>query len=103
MKPITEFADRFRACLETIDVASPDVRVYPADSAGYQYYGEVVSPDFETMNDGKRQRLVWDRILALLDYRDQERVAFVYTNAPAELLDQSPIATPEASPAPASS
>lgn len=103
MKPLTEFTDRFRACLETVPVAVLDVRVYPADSAAYQYFGELVSPDFEAMNDGQRQRLVWDRILALLDYRDQERVAFVYTNAPSELLDQSPIATPEASPTPASS
>ena len=103
MKLIAEFVERFRACLETVAVASLDVRVYPADSAAYQYYGEVVSPDFEAMNDGKRQELVWDRILALLDYRDQERVAFVYTNAPSELTEHSRTAMPKASPAPASS
>ena len=68
--------------------------VYPADSAAYQYFGEFVSPIFEAMNDGQRQRLVWDRILALLDYRDQERVEFVYTNAPSEYWISPPSPRP---------
>jgi acid stress-induced BolA-like protein IbaG/YrbA len=82
-----DFPERFEACLESVAVSSARVRVFGADSGPYQYYGKLVSPDFEGMNEAERQRLVWDRILAMLGERDQERVAFVYTDAPSEIGD----------------
>ena len=91
MSQLLDFPIRLRSCLETVKVSSLDVEVFPADSANYQYFGRVVSPDFEGMSDGKRQKLVWDRILAMLaNGRDQERIAFIYTHAPSE-VDKSPL------------
>jgi hypothetical protein len=98
-----DFPDRFQACLESVVVSSPRVWVFGADSGPYQYYGKLVSPDFEGMNEAERQRLVWDRILAMLSEQDQERVAFVYTDAPSELGNYPIPVAPASLSAPASS
>ncbi len=103
MATIPDFPERFQACLESVAVSSPCVRVFGADSANYQYFGKLVSPDFEGMNEAERQRLVWERILAQLSWRDQERVAFVYTDAPSEIGDYPIPVTPASSSSPASS
>lgn len=103
MGKLYDFPERFRACLESVAVSSAVVRVFSADSGDYQYFGKLVSPDFEGMNEAERQRLVWDRILERLDERDQERVAFVYTDAPSEIGDYPIPVTPVGSPSPASS
>ncbi len=79
-----DFPGRFRDCLRSVAVASPEARVFPADSGPYQYFGELISPNFEGMDEAERQRLVFDRILERLDERDRERIAFIYTDAPSE-------------------
>lgn len=103
MDTFNDFPQRFQACLESVAVLNPQVRVFGADSANYQYFGKIVSHDFEGMNEAERQRLVWDRILALLGERDQERIAFVYSDAPSELKSYPFPDVPAKSPEPASS
>ena len=101
MADILGFPDRLRDCLLAVAVTAPDVRVFPADSGKYQYYGKLISSDFEGMNEAGRQRLVWGRILEQLSPFDQERVAFVFTDAPSELSQYTPPLLPAAAPAPA--
>ncbi len=84
-----DFPLRLRACLESVKVSDPVIRVFPADSAAYQYFGKLVSPDFEGMNEAQRQRLVFDRILEQMNGHDQDRIAFIYTDAPSEVVRTS--------------
>lgn len=44
----------------------------------------VVSPDFEEMDEGRRQELVWERVLADLSDEEQAQIEFIFTKAPSE-------------------
>jgi hypothetical protein len=45
----------------------------------------VVSPDFEGMDDGRRQEIVWEHILSDLTQDEQDRIDYIFTKAPSEL------------------
>ena len=101
MNDILGFPDRLRDCLLAVEVSSPRVRVFEADSGKYRYFGSLISPDFEEMNEGQRQRLVWGSILDRMTPFDQGRVAFVYTDAPSELHTAPSTSSPAVATAPA--
>ena len=101
MSDILGFPDRLEECLLAVEVSRPVVRVFPADSGKYQYFGSLVSPDFEGLIEGQRQRLIWDSILKRLSDFDQTRVAFIYTDAPSELPEAISPASPATAHAPA--
>ena len=101
MNSILDFPDRFRDCLLAVQVSCPQVRVFEADSGKYKYYGKLVSPDFEGMNEGQRQRLVFDTILERMSDFDQRRIAFIFTDAPSEVHQTQSTPPPAAAPAPA--
>ena len=88
MKTITDFDARLLDCLSSLDLSEMRVRVFPADQSGYKYFGEVISPSFETLYEGARQAIVWGKILEMLDDDDQERIEFVMTDTPAERPDR---------------
>ncbi len=44
----------------------------------------VVSPSFEDMDDGDRQHLIWAHALKIFDYDEQDRIEFIFTEAPSE-------------------
>jgi hypothetical protein len=50
----------------------------------------VVSPDFEGLDDGRRQEMVWERILSDLTQDEQDRIDYIFTKAPSELDAQDP-------------
>lgn len=89
MTRVKDFDIRFEKCLRGLALDNPRIRVYPADYAEYKYFGSIVSPSFEGMNEAKRQSLVWGQILESLDDDDQRRVEFVYTDAPSEQMSVS--------------
>jgi hypothetical protein len=45
----------------------------------------VTSKEFETMDEGERQHLVWKKLIEKLDPYEQTLVEFVHTTAPSEM------------------
>jgi hypothetical protein len=77
--------DRVRALLEGLDIVSPQVRII--DHYGARILAQVISPSFETMDEGDRQRLVWGKLLDELPDQDSRMVEFVYTDSPSEIAE----------------
>ncbi len=92
---IMDLKVKVKQVLERLEVESPQVNIEPGNS--YRAVFEVVSPSFEAMSEGERQRLVWSKILDELDGNEQEVIDTVFTNSPREHEDvmagSAPLAT----------
>ena len=84
MNIIAEYDRRLLDCLRSLDLSNLAVRVFPADPHATKYFGEVISTSFEGLSEGRRQAIVWRKLLDTLDEDDQARVEFVITDAPSE-------------------
>lgn len=93
MKLFKDIDQRLETSLQGLPIDSPEIRIFPSDTAKLRYFARVVSKTFEGMNEARRQALVWNRLLNTLDDSDQRRVEFVFTDAPSERP-----ATPSTSP-----
>jgi acid stress-induced BolA-like protein IbaG/YrbA len=69
--------------LEGLDLADLEVRIL--DNRGTRVLVAVISPEFENMDEGDRQELVWGKLLDELGDEDSRRVEFVFTDTPSEI------------------
>jgi acid stress-induced BolA-like protein IbaG/YrbA len=74
--------DKVKRILEHLEVETPEVHIERGH--GYRIVAEVVSPSFEMMSEGERQRLVWSKLLDELDDDEQRAIDTVFTNSPSE-------------------
>jgi hypothetical protein len=51
----------------------------------YKILAQVVSPTFEGMEEHERQEIVWRLVLDTFDQDEQDRIGFLYTDAPSEV------------------
>ena len=75
--------DKVKKALEELPLPGLEVEIEPA--SGFRVVAVVISPDFETMDEGKRQHLVWKKLIERLDDYEQTLVEFVHTMAPSEM------------------
>jgi hypothetical protein len=86
-----DFKERVRKVLEGLEVEDPKVSIL--DTRGSKVLASVVSPSFETMDEGERQALVWGRLIDELGDYDSRWVEFVYTDSPTEVAEAAKVAT----------
>lgn len=82
MSDLETFSERLRKSLEPV-LADVEVSADPGDGAKMLMY--VVSPSFESMDDGDRQHMIWAHALKTFDYDEQDLIEFIYTEAPSEI------------------
>jgi hypothetical protein len=75
--------EKVKKLLEGLEIVKPEVRII--DHYGLRILAQVVSPSFETMDEGDRQVLVWGKLLDELPDRESRMVEFVYTDSPSEI------------------
>lgn len=85
-----DFKERVKRVLEGIDVADPEVQIL--ENRGTRILASVVSPSYETMDEGDRQSMVWGRLIDELGDYDSRRVEFVYTDSPSEVAEANKVA-----------
>ena len=76
------FKQNVKKILETLPLSGLVVEFDLVD--GTRVVPIVTSDDFEKMDEGQRQRIVWQKLLDELDPYEQTRVEFVHTMAPSE-------------------
>lgn len=86
MDDLARFTDELRKALAPI-LEAPEISARRGDF--YNFLGFVVSPTFEGMDEGRRQEIVWAEILDHLSPEMQDRVEFIYTDAPSEIEEQT--------------
>lgn len=84
MNDVGSLDTRLADCLRDLSGPDAEVRVQSADRAGYKFFGWIVSPTFEGLNEGRRQSAVWGRLLRVLSEEDVHRIEFVSTLTPDE-------------------
>ena len=75
--------EKVKKTLEELPLTGLEVEIEPAN--GFRVVAVVISPDFETIDEGKRQHLVWKKLIEGLDDHEQTLVEFVHTMAPSEM------------------
>jgi sRNA-binding regulator protein Hfq len=75
--------DKVKMALKDLPLSGLEVEIEPAN--GLRVVAVVTSPDFEIMDEGKRQHLVWKKLIESLDDDEQTLVEFVHTMAPSEM------------------
>jgi hypothetical protein len=75
--------DKVKKALEELPLSGLDVEIEP--TSGFRIVPVVISPDFETMDEGERQHLVWKKLIERLDDHEQTLVEFIHTMAPSEM------------------
>lgn len=88
--------EKVKRLLEGLDLAAPRIKIL--DHHGLKILAQVVSPSFETMDEGDRQRLVWGKLLDELPDRESRMVEFVYTDSPSEIEQEEAKVTDGAAP-----
>ena len=78
----TKLAEKVKIVLEKLKLRGLEVEIEP--DTGFKVVAIVTSEEFETMDEGERQQLVWMRLLEELDPHEQTLVEFVHTMAPSE-------------------
>jgi hypothetical protein len=78
------FQDRFRQALSQLPLRDLQIRVEKGDFN--RYLGFVISPDFEGMDEGDRQVLVWNHLQKTFDLDEMGQIEFFFTDAPSELV-----------------
>lgn len=74
--------DKVKKVLEELPLSSLAVEIEPDN--GFKVVAVVTSDEFETMDEGERQHLVWKKLIQNLDPYEQTLVEFVHTMAPSE-------------------
>ncbi len=82
MDDLARFTDELSKALAP-QLDSPKISARRGDF--YKFLGFVVSPTFEGMDEGRRQEIIWAEILDHLSPEMQDRIEFIYTEAPSEL------------------
>jgi hypothetical protein len=77
--------EKVKKLLESLEIVDPEVRILK--HYGLRILAQVVSPSFETMDEGDRQTLVWGKLLDDLPDRESRMVEFVYTDSPSEIAE----------------
>jgi acid stress-induced BolA-like protein IbaG/YrbA len=77
-----DFKEKLKRILEQLEVESPVVTIEPGN--GYRVVAVVVSPSFETMDEGERQRIVWEKLLDELADHEHSRIDTIFTTSPSE-------------------
>jgi len=75
--------DKVKKVLEELPLSSLAVEIEP--DTGFKVVAVVTSNEFETMDEGERQHLVWKKLIEKLDPYEQTLVEFVHTMAPSEM------------------
>jgi acid stress-induced BolA-like protein IbaG/YrbA len=78
----TKLAEKVKSVLEKLELRGLEVEI--ESDTGFKVVAIVTSEEFETMDEGERQQLVWMRLLEELDPHEQTLVEFVHTMAPSE-------------------
>ena len=78
-----DMKEKVRKILEQLEVDDPQVKILEESGAGI--LAQVVSSSFQGMDDWKRQRLVWSKLLDDLGDDQSRWVEFVFTDSPAEV------------------
>jgi acid stress-induced BolA-like protein IbaG/YrbA len=78
----TKLEEKVKNVLGKLELRNLEVEIEP--NTGFKVVAVVTSDDFETMDEGERQQLVWVRLLEELDSYEQTLVEFVHTMAPSE-------------------
>jgi acid stress-induced BolA-like protein IbaG/YrbA len=74
--------DKIKSALEQLDLPGLKVEIEPDN--GHKVIAIVTASQFESMDEGERQHLVWRKLLDELDPYEQTLVEFVHTMAPSE-------------------
>lgn len=91
MLDLDSFRDQLgRSVADRLD--SPRIDALPG--MGGMFLGVVIAPEFEDMNEGQRQSLVWRGVLDHFAEEDLERIEFIYTDAPSEVDEPAPAPAP---------
>jgi len=72
---------------ETLRGLALDVNAVHVSVDGSRYIAVVTSQDFEGVDEGERQRIVWQHLLDHVAQRDLRHVEFVFTYTPNEYDD----------------
>ncbi len=75
--------DKVKKVLEELPLSGLAVEIEPDN--GFKVVAVVTSNDFETMDEGERQHIVWKKLIQRLDEHEQALVEFVHTMAPSEM------------------
>lgn len=92
MDDLVRFTAELRGALVPL-LESPEISARRGDF--YKFLGFVISPTFEGMDDGRRQEIVWAEILDHLSPEMQDRIEFIYTDAPSEMGEKPSDASTE--------
>lgn len=82
MSDLKQFREKLERSLQGV-LDRPVVSASEEDR--YKVLFSVISPTFEGMDEGNRQEIVWDQVLNNFDEGEQDRIEFIYTEAPSEL------------------
>ncbi len=74
--------ERVKKALEELPLSGLAVEIEP--DSGFKVVAVVTSIDFEKMDEGERQHLVWKKLIQKLDADEQALVEFIHTMAPSE-------------------
>jgi len=83
MKVKEKLEEKVKKVLEGLPLADLEVEIEP--NRGFKVVAVVTSKEFEKMDEGDRQHLVWSQLIDHLDPYEQTQVEFVHTMAPSEL------------------
>jgi hypothetical protein len=75
--------EKVKKALEELPLAGLAVEIEP--DSGFRVVAVVTSNDFESMDEGERQHMVWKKLLERQDDYEQTLVEFVHTMAPSEI------------------
>jgi hypothetical protein len=75
--------EEVKKALEELPLAGLAVEIEP--DSGFRVVAVVTSNDFESMDEGERQHMVWKKLLERQDDYEQTLVEFVHTMAPSEI------------------
>ena len=75
--------EKVKKLLEGLEIVDPQVKIL--EHFGLRILAQVVSPTYETMDEGDRQAMVWGKLLDELPDRESRMVEFVYTDSPSEI------------------
>ncbi len=74
--------ENVKKVLEALPLSSLVVEIEPDN--GFKVVAVVTSDDFENMDEGERQHLVWKKLIETLEPDEQALVEFIHTMAPSE-------------------
>ena len=77
--------ERVVQALKGLDLIDPKITIFR--NRGPRILAEVLSPSFEGMRDGRRQAMIWGKLLDELGDEDSNRVEYVGTFTPREHVE----------------